>query len=315
MNKQILIDALHNLQLENLDWKFALYNTHKGRDGLELDWHSCNMNGIPAWVGNIRDTLLKKSIAERKVEPYSPFLSDKEYIGVLEKTNPIIKDQIHDILVSIRKSGMYPPESFITGALPKIAGFGFYGATKNEEGIIKPHVLFMRRGNPFLSGSDKTRLCISDGNAAVICNKPILKFSPAADFLYINDCCYFLASAIEKDFALDSRQIAIANKCLKQIFKTDIISNYSQLEIAVMKPANAKKFMNFDENILERILKLGILEREEFLAPYGIEIDRKGHMDTVDPIQCDLIIDLLCCRSCFDPLGRLAVADNITPRE
>jgi len=273
------------------------------------------MSGITAWAKNIIDSLLKKPIAEREVAPYSPFLSDKEYIGVLEKTDVIIKDQIHDILVNIRKSDVYPPEAFIAESLPKIAGFGFYGAIKDEEGIIKPQALFMRRGNPFLSGSDKTRLCISDGNSAVICNKPILKFSCAVDFLYINDCCYFLSSAIEKDFVLDSRQIAVANKCLKQIIKTDIVNNYSQLENAALKGGNAKKFMAFDEKILEHIVNLGVLERGDFLASYGIEIDRNGRMDTVDLVQCDLIIDLLCCRSCLDPFGRLAVADNITPRE
>jgi len=55
--------------------------------------------------------------------------------------------------------------------------------------------------------------------------------------------------------------------------------------------------------------------REEFLATYGVTIDYDGRMDTSDTEQCELMIDLLCCRSCLDPLGRLAVGSNITVRE
>ena len=73
--------------------------------------------------------------------------------------------------------------------------------------------------------------------------------------------------------------------------------------------------MGFDKQILDHIVKLGVVEREEFLSTYGVTIDKDGRMDTFDPEQCLLIVDLLCCRSCLDPLGRLATADNITPRE
>jgi hypothetical protein len=83
----------------------------------------------------------------------------------------------------------------------------------------------------------------------------------------------------------------------------------------VTSPRNAKKFINFDEQILEHITQLSIPDREEFLSTYGITVDRKGLMDTADSEQCELIIDLLCCRSVVDPLGRLAIGSNITPRE
>ncbi len=75
------------------------------------------------------------------------------------------------------------------------------------------------------------------------------------------------------------------------------------------------KFIGFDKKVLEYIVRLPIVEREEFLSTYGVTIDRNGNMDASDPDQCELVIDLLCCRSCLDPLGRLSTASNITPRE
>ena len=82
-----------------------------------------------------------------------------------------------------------------------------------------------------------------------------------------------------------------------------------------MTAKNAKKFIDFDREILEYIVRLPVVEREEFLSHYGITVDREGRMETYDPEQCELIIDLLCCRSCLDPLGRLSVGSKITPRE
>jgi len=314
MDTQTLIEALRSLQPEDMEWKFALYNVRKGRDGLELDWNLCNMSGIAAWVDTVRTVLLKKTIADRTVTDYSPFISDKEHIGAFEKDNDIIKDQLSNILSNIQNGAAYAPEEFVTGTLPKTAGFGFYGEGKDEQGQVKEQVLLMRRGSPFLSGG-KFRLCVSDGGAVVNCDKPILKFTPAADFLYIGGICYFLSSAIGKDFALESRHIAIAEKCLQTIADDEIINNYDQFEKAVMKASNVKKFINFDEQILKHITRLGVVEREEFLSTYGVTIDVKGRMETIEPEQCELIIDLLCCRSCLDPLGRLAIADNITSRE
>ena len=124
----------------------------------------------------------------------------------------------------------------------------------------------------------------------------------------IGDVCYFLSSAIEKDFAIAEKRMAL-------VAETDIISDYEQLEKAVMTAKNARKFLNFDKGILEHIARLPIVEREEFLRAYGVTIDHTGRMDTSDSEQCELIVDLLCCRSCLDPLGRLSVGSNITPRE
>jgi len=314
MDTQTLVEALRGLQPEEMSWKLALYNTRKGRDGLELGWNLCAMNGAAAWAEILRTTLLEKSLSERTVTEYSPFLSDKEHIGALAKTNEMIREQISDILLSVQNGDARAPEEFFSGRLPKPAGFAFYGESRDEQGKIKEQVLFMRRGNPFLSGG-KALLCLSDGEAAVACGKPLLKFTPAADFLYIGGICYFLASAIEKDFALESRHAAVAAKRLKAVSEAGIINCYDQLEEAAMKAANARKFAGFDKQILEHIARLGVLAREEFLGRYGLAVDREGRVETRDPEQCELLIDLLCCRSCLDPLGRLATADNITPRE
>jgi len=297
-----------------MDWKFGLYNIRKGRDGLALEWNMCKMEGIADWAEILRIAILEKSLPNKTVTEYSPFLSYKEQIGALAKTDDIIKFQILDILFNIQHGSTYSPEDFVFGTIPKTSGFGFYGEIKGEQGQAAEQVLFMRRGNPFITGN-KLHLCISDGEMAVNCQKPLLKFMPATDFLYIGDTCYFMASAIEKDFALESRHIAIAYKCLRLIADAEIINYYEQLERAATKAANAKKFTGFDRQILEHIARLGVVEREEFLGTYGVAVDRQGRMETRDPEQCELIIDLLCCRSCLDPLGRLAIADNITPRE
>jgi hypothetical protein len=195
-----------------------------------------------------------------------------------------------------------------------VAGFGFYGERKDDNGKVAESVLFMRRGNPFITGQ-KTRLCISNGNEAVTSDKPILKFTTAVDFICIGDVCYFNSSAIEKDFDLENRNIAIASKRMAVIAEADIVSDYEKLEEVVMSAKNARKFADFDSKILEHIARLGILDRAEFLSTYGVTIDNEGRMDTSDPEQCELIIDLICCRSVVDPLGRLATGNNITPRE
>jgi len=314
METQTLIEVLRSLTPSELEWKFGLYSTHKSRDGLELDWNLCKMRGLSSWVETLKTTLLEKTTAEKTVAEYSPFLSDKENIGALERTNDLIKDQISDILTNIQNGLSYAPEDFVSGAMTKPNGFGFYGERKDEEGKVVEQVLFMRRGNPFMSGA-KVRLCTTEGDEIVSSEKPILKFTPAVDFILIGDFCYFNSSAIEKDFELENRHFAIAAKRLAVIAEAEMVSNYEQFEQAVMSAKNARKFMDFDKDILDHIARMSIMNREEFLSIYGITIDKGGLMDTADPDQCELIIDLLCCRSVIDVLGRLSTGQNITPRE
>lgn len=314
MNTSTLTEALRALDTQALAWTFALYSPHKSRDGLELEWSLCKLNGAAAQAERLREFLLKKPVAEKPVTAYSPFLSDKENIGALEKTDMLIREQLTDILLNIQKGLACAPEDFLSGILPKPAGYAFYGERKDEAGQIAEQVLLMRRGNPFLTGA-AAKLFIGAGDELAPCEKPVIKLANVVDFLLIGDACYFLSSTIEKDFAMENRHFAVAEKRMGQIAEADIVSDYERLEQAVMTSKNARKFLDFDKNILEHIARLPIMGRADFLSTYGVTIDNAGRMDTADAEQCELIIDLLCCRSCLDPLGRLSVGSNITPRE
>jgi len=313
MTTQTLTDTLRSLQPKEMTWRFALYSAQKSRDGLTLEWQHCKMAGTADWADTIRTALLEKTTVEKTVSAYSPFLSDKESIAAVERGSELVKEKIDAILSDIKSCPAHAPEDFVSGVLPKTTGFAFFGEGEDMEG--QPlQILFMKRGNPFLSGA-RTRLCTSKGDEIVTAEKPILKFAPAVDFIYIGEVCYFNSSAIEKDFDIESRHLGIAARYMQKVAAAEIVSDYEQLEAAVMSAKHAKKFVDFDSKILEHITRMGIASREEFLLTYGITIDTNGSMDTADPEQCELIIDLLCCRSCLDPLGRLSTGSNITPRE
>lgn len=312
MDTTTLTEALRALAPETLTWRFALYGTHKGRDGLELEWNLCNMRGMATQADAWKEALLKKPVAEKPVAQYTPFLSDKENIAALAADDELIRDQISDMIQSISHGQAHAPEDFVSGVLPKTAGFALFGTRDDADG--QAQVIFMRRGSPFLSGTS-ARLLIGTGDELAVCERPIAKFAPTVDFLLIDGCCYFFSAAIEKDFALENRHFAIAQRRMSLISEADIVSDYDKLESVVMKAKNARKFVDFDRHILAHITRLPIVEREEFLSTYGVTIDPSGRMDTADAEQCELIIDLLCCRSCLDPLGRLSVGSNITPRE
>ena len=314
MNTTVLTEALRALDPEALKWKFALNGLTKSRDGLELEWNLCKFRGLKAYAENLKNALLKKPVAEKPVAAYSPFLSDKENIGAIAQNDELIRDRISDIILHIQRGKNYPPEEFVAGDLPKTAGFALYGERLDADGTPAEQVLFMRRANPFLAGAS-ANLCISDGEGIIACDKPVLKFTASADFLLIGGVCYFFSSAIEKDFDLENRHYAVADKCMKRIADADIISDYDGLEKAAMAGKNVRKFSGFDKEILAHIKRLPIVEREEFLSTYGVTIDQSGRMDTSDADQRELIIDLLCCRSVLDPLGRLSTGSNITPRE
>jgi hypothetical protein len=300
MDTTTLTEALRSLDTNALSWKFALYTTHKGRDGMELEWHLCNMQGISEQANLICEYLLKKPVADKPVAHYLPFLSDKENIFALENNNEMIHTQLTDILMGIRNGQAYTPKEFVSGKLPKIAGYAFYGVHSGDDESGGP-TLFMRRGNPFLSG-------------APLYAVPIIKFAASADFLSINGSCYIFSASIENDLAFENRHIAIAEKCLEKIAEAGVIGNYDSFEGTVMKIKNAKKFMAFNEEILEYITGLSITDRADYLDKFGVELDKDGRMDSYESSQSELIIDLLCGRSCLDPLNRLSVG-SITPRD
>ena len=313
MDTTSLTEALRNLDAEALKWKLALYSTSKGRDGIELEWHLCNMQDIPNLVSSMRDYLLKKPVADKPVAKYSPFLSDKENICALENNDEMIHSQLTDILMSIRNGVEYPPQDFVSGKLPKIAGSAFFGEQEQGE-VDEPSnpVLFMKRGNPFLAGASLF-MGTKDGIAE---NKtPIVKFNTSIDFLSINGACYIFSASIENDLAFENRHIAIAEKCLEKIAAAEIISNYDGFENIMMKLKNAKKFLSFNDEILDYITGLSVMERIDYLEKFGVKLDNEGRMDSYEASQSELIIDLLCGRSCLDPLNRLSVGSNITPRE
>jgi hypothetical protein len=312
MNTKNLTDGLRGLNPAGMTWKFALYNASRSRDGIELDWNLLDMRGIAGWVDTLTAALLDKPVADKPVAEYSPFLSDKENIAALAQTDDLIRDQITDILLEIRDAVPHAPEEFTAGALPKVTGYAFYG--ERGSGDNAERVLFMKRGNPFLTAA-KTRLCIADGDGVAATEKPVLKLTPTVDFVLLGGACYFFSSAIEKDFELESRHLAIAARRLALVSEAGLVNDFERLEEAALTAKNARKFSGFDKEILEYIKRLSIADREEFLQTYGVNIDPDGLMDTTDSEQCELIIDLLCCRSCLDPLGRLSVGSNIVVRE
>lgn len=312
MDTQTLSKNLRELTPGDFDWKFALYSTHKGRDGLELDFTSCKMKDISSWVESLIANLLTKTLSDKTVTDYTPFLP-KETIGALAQSDERIRDQLRDLFMNIQNALEYAPEDYGAGVIPTSAGYAFYGCKKDEDDKITEEVIFMRRSNPFMSGN-KVRLCTTAGGEIIQSEKPLLKFTPVTDFLLVQGVCYFFSAGIEKDFALENRHAAICAKQMARIADAGIVSNYEQLERSAMSAKNTRKFLDFDQNILEHISNLGILERMDFLSTYGITTDNEGRMDTYDPEQCELVIDLLCCRSCVDALGRLSVGSKITPR-
>jgi hypothetical protein len=74
--------------------------------------------------------LLETTLLNKPVKEYSPL--DYESIGALEKNNPVIREQITDILLNIKNGLPYAPESFTTGELPRPAGIAFYGEHESD---------------------------------------------------------------------------------------------------------------------------------------------------------------------------------------
>ena len=312
MDTSTLTNALQSLNTEAFTWKFALYNTSRSQDGLELEWHLCEMQSISVHTNSLREYLLKKPVSEKPVISYSPFFLHKENIASIEPANELIRDQLADILLNIRNGQAYSTDEFVSGVIPATKGYAFYGERVDEDGNVQEQLMFMRRGNPF---QPTAPLYIESEGKIVSCSKPILKLPAAVDFLMVGGVCYFLSAAIGKDFSLEERHFAIAQKQMSVLADASIVSDYERLEECVMKDKNARKFSDFDKKILEHITRIQIVDREEFLSTYGITIDNEGRIDTSNPDQCELVVDLLCGRSCLDPLGRLSVVSNIAPRE
>jgi hypothetical protein len=322
LDTQTLAAALQGLKPKEYDWKFCLYSASKSRDGMQLRWNACEMRDIPRWTEQMARLLLEKTLAERVVTDYSP-LCPKEEIGALAKSDPQIRDQIGDILLGVAGAERRAPEEFANGVVTKPVGYAFYGLRPTqrtgdgepEAGELLPEeVLFLRRANPFISGA-KALLCTGQGEAVAEASTPLLKFTPQVDFLLIGGVCYLLSESVGRELELESRANAVAGRRLGQIAEAEVVGNYEQLELTALGGKHTKKFLEFDKEILDHIAALSVQSRMEFLSAYGITLDSDGKMDTHDPEQCEMIIDLLCGRTCTDVLGRLAVGVNIKPRE
>lgn len=320
MDTHSLVTALQGINPKDYEWKFCLYSASKSRDGVALRWNACGMRDIPLWTEQMVRLLLEKTLTERVVTEYSPLLP-KEEIGALSQGDAQIRDQIGDILLGITGAETKAPEDFVSGAAGKPVGYVFYGlkpaqpAEDGEEAAALPkEVLFWRRANPFISGA-KALLCTGQGDEIAESQSPLLKFTPQTDFLLLDGICYLISEAVGKDLELESRASAVCARRLEQVAEADVVGNYEQLELAALGGKHTKKFLDFDKEILSHIASLSVEARIDFLSVYGITLDSDGKMDSSDPEQCELIIDLLCGRTCVDVLGRLAVGMNIKPRE
>jgi len=319
LDTQSLVAALQGLTYKDYDWKFCLYSASKSRDGVSLTWNACGMRDIPRWAEQMARLLLEKTLTERVVTEYSPLLP-KEEIGALSQGDAQIRDQIGDILLGVTGAEAKAPEDFAGGVVSKPVGYAFYGlkpAKKDEDDQVvelPKEILFLRRANPFISGA-KALLCTGQGDEIAEATSPLLKFTPQVDFLLMDGVCYLISEAIGRDLELESRADAVCARRLEQIAEADVVGSYEQLEFAALGGKHTKKFLDFDKEILAHIAGLSIEARIDFLAAYGITLDKDGKMDSADPEQCEMIIDLLCGRTCTDVLGRLAVGVNIKPRE
>jgi hypothetical protein len=312
MDTQKMLTDLREIIGNAYEWSFSLYSVKKSRDGMEFIAGKCEMPDVAGLVNDTIVNLLEKVLPQRTVTEYSPFLQ-KEAIAVFEQTNEMVREQIHDIITEVNNALTYPVEDYASGAAFNPTGYIISGTLKDEEGKIIDQAILMKRSNPFIKNS-KSRLCISEGGKIVESEQPLLKFSQSADLIVTGGACYILSPAIEKDLSLENRHIAICAKCMGTIAECNLINNYETLEKEAYASKNTRKFIDFDREILDHIMRLPVLERADFLSEYGITIDQQGLIDTNDSEQCELLIDLLCCRSCHDALGRLSVGSNILPR-
>ncbi|MDR2525780.1 MAG: hypothetical protein LBC83_06325 [Oscillospiraceae bacterium] len=334
MDTQQVIEALRGCKPKEYDWTFALYSAHKSRDGTQLNWNKCNMRQVDRWVEQLIRQLLEKALPDHVVSEYSPLLP-KEEIGAVACGSELIREQIRDLREGVAQADVFAPEDFCNGAAGKVAGYAFLGTESEAARAVRAEaeaaqaeteagaepalppareVLFLRRANPFLGGA-KALLCVGENGEVAEAEDPLLKFTPQTDFLMIADCGYFFSESVEKDFDLESRPNAVCARRLEQIAQTEVVGNFEQLELTALSGKHTRKFLDFDREILEHIAGLSFEARMDFLGTYGITLNTEGKMDTADPEQCELIIDLLCGRSCLDALGRLAVGINIKPRE
>jgi hypothetical protein len=307
MDTHDLTAALQALNPKDYKWRFCLYSTHKSKDGTQLAWNACAMKDIAAFTEKIASNLLEKTLTTRSVTEYAPSLP-KEEIGTVPTNDPLVRQQMSDLFSSVRNAETHAPEDFANGIVGKPVGYGFWG----EAEANKKQVLFLRRANPFLAAA-KGILAIGKSGTVQEAEAPLLKFTPQADFLVIENVCVFLSDSVSKDLDLQSRAEAVCNRRLNQLEETDILSNLDLMRLAAATPKLQRRFLDFDREVMEHIAGLSIAARQVFISPFGIDLNTEGKLECGTAEQCGQIIDLLCGRVCFDALGRLAVGKEIEP--
>ena len=308
-----MLEGLRAFQTKDYSWKLCFYSTKKSRDGLEMEFGRCEMQDIPGLVQDTILNVLEKGLKNRFVAEYTPLLP-KEAIGVLPSTDAMLLEPLSEIRFGIHAAPCYSPEDFMTGVAKSPTGYILQGVKTDENGQVVEQVLFVKRANPFVKAT-KTRLCVAAKGEITESDVPLLKFAYSLDMLLLGDYCYILSPAVEKDLGFEARSMAIMTKRMAVVAEQGIVSNYEELEKTAYAMKNARKFVNFDREVLEYIVRLPLLERSDFLSRYGLATNEEGFVDTGDGDQSELLIDLLCGRSCIDALGRLSVASNIMPRE
>jgi len=309
MDTQTVTQKMQGLITTDYEWTLNFFNSKRSRDSVEFEINKCNMKDISILAEKIRITLLEKTLADRAVTEYTPLLT-KESIGMLPINHELIHEPVSDIMLSLKNAANVHPEDYISGIYAWPTGYVIKGTKKGGE----EQIFYIRRTNPFIN-PEKNNVYTTSGEDIVTSSRPVLKFLLPIDLLIVDNNCYMISNSMDKDLSLESRHYALCTKRMALIAEKSIINNYDQLEAVAMNAKNARKFLDFDKEILEYIERLSIEDRGEFLLTYGITLDNEGRMDTYDSEQCEMIVDLLCCRSCLDPLGRLAVANGISPRE
>ncbi|MCL2024024.1 MAG: hypothetical protein FWG82_06615 [Oscillospiraceae bacterium] len=308
MTNQLLTESIRTLEPRKLNWELLIYNSAKGRDGVSFMFGKCEMENIGTWVTTVLEAILDTNLQKQTVAKYSSFLP-REEIGAVAAESPLMNEPLSEALNGAKSALPYNPEDFLSGMFPKISGYAFHATDENGKDI-----LLMRRANPFVFGNRMLGcICGEDDGVIKESRTPILKFSAKADFLLLDNVCYFFSGAAQRDFALEDRAAALCAQALSLIGECDMVSDFARLEEAAKK--QSRKFEDFSEELMENIGRMSLQARDEYVSTYGVSVGADGRILTNTAEEAGLLIDFLCSRSCLDIYGRLAVGSKIVPRE
>jgi len=297
IDSQSLLEGLETFEASQYVWSFALYGFTKSRDGKVMEFTKTQLEGCGDWAQDIAAYMAEKQAKDRPVFLYDA-KHPKEVIGALKKEDPRIGPVLTDITLSIENGDAWDATD-LEFAETKWAGYAIYG--KAEDGR---QAIFMRRSNPLQPGNNY-RLFVTEGAGLSRFGDTALKCGLTCDFLLLEGVCYFLTESVAKDFELESREKAAAIAALKTIEEAGFVGDISRFQEVAFKPKNMKKFLDFDEAVMNHIQKMPIEDRADYLSHYMIDLDKSGSLGCFDDAMCESIIDLITSRSCLDALGRV----------